>query len=98
VYVFGYDRSDGMYSVVAAQTVRLQTSHSANDRLKIFGKLVLNDGMKDSVGLQIREVDSCHPMVLFHEIDSNLFVKREPQRRVWSVVGIVAVHNIASSR
>ena len=93
VHVFGKDRGDGMQGFVPSQAFRRETCHCANYGLEIFGKLVLNDGVKDSVRLQVWQFDSRHAMVFFRELDPHLFVECEPLCGVGRMLGIVAIHS-----
>ncbi len=86
--------SDGVYGFVPGQTARSETSHCPNDGFEIFGKLVLNDYMKDSVGRQIGQLDVGNAMVFFRKVDSFLFIEREPLFWVRCVVRVVMIHCI----
>ena len=61
----GEDRRDGMYGVMSTQTFRHKARHRPNDGFKVFSKLVLNDDMKESVGLYIWQLGSRQTVMLW---------------------------------
>ena len=94
--MFGDDRSDGVYSLVPTQTLRVEAGHGANDGFEVFGNLVLDNGMKGRVSQQVGQINASLAMMFFREPDAFLFVERQPLRWVWREVRIVAIQRVVS--
>jgi len=90
--MFGKNGSDGVNCFVPGKALRRQTSHGSNHGLGVFRNLVFNDCMKNSMGLQVRQLDTRCTVVIFGEPNSRLFVEREPLLGVRCLVGGVAIH------
>ena len=90
-------RKNGAYRVqrvVARQTFVGEAVHRANDRLKPFGDLIFDDGMKHGVRLQVRQLDASDSMMHFGKPYSLSFVERQPLGCVWSDFWIVELHGV----
>jgi len=70
-----------------------EASHPPNGGPEIFGKLILNDYMKQRVNLQIRQLGARQAMVFFGEADSFLFIERQPLFAVRRLVRVVSIHS-----
>src|SRR5207244_842253 len=90
-------RENGAYRVqrvVARQTFFGEAVHRLNNRLKPAGDLILDDGMKHGMGLQIRQFDASNSVMHFGELYSFSFVEREPLGCAWRDFWIVELHDV----
>ena len=90
-------RENGAYSVqrvVARQTFVGEAVHGPNNRLKPAGDLILDDGMKHGMGLQVRQFDASNSVMCFGKPYSFSFVESEPRGCVWCDFWIVELHGV----
>jgi hypothetical protein len=86
----------GVQRVVTRQTFSGEAIHGPSDRLEPFGDLILDDGMKHGVRLQVRQFDASDSMMRFGKLYSLCFVERQPLGCVWCDFGIVELHGVRS--
>jgi hypothetical protein len=84
----------GVQRVVARQTFFGKTIHRPSDRLEPSGDLILDDGVKHGVRLQVRQFDASDSMMRFGKLNSLSFVERQPLGCVWCDFGIVELHGL----
>ncbi len=79
-----------------AQSFPGETSNCADGGFKVFGNLIFDDCVKDSVSLKVWQFNTRLTMMFFCKLDSLLFVECEPFRWVRCMVWIVRIHNTLS--
>lgn len=89
--LFAENGSDGVDGFMPRQAFSSEARHCSNDGLQIFGNLVFDNRVKNCMGLKVGQLDARNVVVFFHQLDSFLFIEREPLLRVRCVVRIIAI-------
>jgi len=78
--------------VVPRETLGGESSDGSNDGLDVFGNLVFNDCMENSMSLQVGQLDLGSAVVFLNKPNAGLFIERKPLLGNWGVIWIVAFH------
>src|SRR5437773_10269824 len=82
---------------MARQTFIGETLHCPKYRLKPFGNLVFDDGVKQCVQRDIRKFDVCCSVMSLSQINTYLFIELQPFHWIRRSFWIIVLHDSSLS-